>query len=304
MCVDSVRGLLDMVSYPAIGYRWRSRYWAAIRTDLRGKVCVVTGGSEGIGYGIAEGLAATGATVVIVCLDPHVGEAACGALGAHLEVGDLSSMEAVRNVAARIGARFGRVDVLVNNVGCVFRTRRQSADGVELTFATNVLSGFAMTRALRPWLLAAVPARVVHVGSSAQYLCRVDMVELLGQGRCYSADAAYGRSKRAVEELSLRWAEQLGPQGITSNCMHPGLTLTPGVARTYPLYRRVMGPWLRTRAEGADTAVWLGASQAAARENAGFWFDRRRQPEHLFSWTRATRGEVDRLWSECERLSS
>jgi NAD(P)-dependent dehydrogenase (short-subunit alcohol dehydrogenase family) len=200
-------------------------------------------------------------------------------------------------------ARWQWLDVLVNNVGAFFNTRRHSADGLELTFATNVLGGFALTRALLPLLRAAAPSRVVHVGSAAQHFHRLHVDRLLRGASSYVGELVYAHTKRAVAELNVRWAERLAQEGITSNCMHPGLTLTPGVARAAPIYRHATGWALRTLAQGADTAVWLAVAREVAGETGGFWFDRRRQPLHIVPWTRAPEDEVDELWAACERCS-
>jgi NAD(P)-dependent dehydrogenase (short-subunit alcohol dehydrogenase family) len=307
---DTLRGVLGVASYPALGYLVRKRAWdpAATDVDLAGKVCLVTGGSQGLGYGIASALAARGATVVIVCRDVARGEAArrsiaevCGADRVVVAGADVSSVRAVRELAATLRASHRRLDVLVNNAGAIFEAPRRSADGLELTFATNVLGGFAVTHSLLALLRAGAPSRIVHVGSAAQYLQRLDVAALLGDGRTHVGELVYARTKRAVSELSARWAEQLAGQGITSNCMHPGLTSTPGVARAFPVYQRAAGAVLRTLEQGADTAVWLAVAEAAAGESGGFWFDRERQPEHVLPWTRSARGEIDRLWAACER---
>jgi NAD(P)-dependent dehydrogenase (short-subunit alcohol dehydrogenase family) len=311
---DVLRGVAAVASYPALGYHVaRRRGWDATATDvdLDGKVCVVTGGSEGLGYGIASALAARRATVVVVCRNVERGEAArrsiaeaCGADRADIEHADISSVRAVHDLAERIGARYGRVDVLVNNAGAVFDTRRCSLDGLELTFATNVLGGFALTRALVPLLRVAAQSRVVHVGSAAQYMRRLDPEALLTPRGAYAGELVYAHTKRAVCELSARWAERLAPERITSNVMHPGLTATPGVARAFPVYQRAVGRALRTLEQGADTAVWLAVAGEAAGETGGFWLDRARQQEHVVPWTKVAADVVDRLWAECERLST
>jgi NAD(P)-dependent dehydrogenase (short-subunit alcohol dehydrogenase family) len=310
---DVLRGVAGVASYPALGYVARHRGWdrTATHVDLDGKVCVVTGGSEGLGYGVASALAARHATVVVVCRDRARGEGArrsiadaCGADRVVIENADVSSMRAVCELAERIGARYGRVDVLVNNAGAVFDTRRRSVDGHELTFATNVLGGFALTRALVPLLRVAAPSRVVHVGSAAQYMRRLDPEALVHPHGAYAGELVYAHTKRAVCELSARWAARLAPDRITSNVMHPGLTKTPGVERAFPIYQRAVGRVLRTLEQGADTAVWLAVARDAAEETGGFWLDRARQQEHVVPWTKVAPKVVDRLWEACERLST
>jgi NAD(P)-dependent dehydrogenase (short-subunit alcohol dehydrogenase family) len=304
----SLRVLADVTSYTARGHSSHSRRWGAAETDvdMTRKVCVVTGGSRGIGQGVVCGLVARGATVVVACRDVAVGEAVHGTFApgrVAVERLDVSSLAEVRVFARRIGERYGRLDVLVNNAAATFARPERSVDGLELAFATNVLGAFVLTRELMPLLRATSPARVVHLGSSAQYLRRLDVDALLDPPRPYVGELVYAHTKRAVAELSRRWAERLAEHGVVSNCVNPGLARTPGVRRDYPVYHRLTGRMLRTIDQGADTALWLAVSRAGARHTGGFWFDRERQPEHVVPWTRARPEETDRLWAVCERLA-
>jgi hypothetical protein len=89
---------------------------------------------------------------------------------------------------------------------------------------------------------------------------------------------------------------------VTSSCVHPGLADTPGVEQGFPLYHRLAGPALRDAAEGADTALWLAASPAAAGRSGELWFDRAPRPAHVVPWTRSPRAEAERLWAACAAL--
>jgi NAD(P)-dependent dehydrogenase (short-subunit alcohol dehydrogenase family) len=312
----ALRGLLSMASFPALGYLLRRRRWddADTAVDMTGKICVVTGGSRGIGLAIARALAVRGATVTILCRDGTRGaeardaiDAECRGAGtagrAYVEPVDVASVGAVRDFVARFRTRFARLDVLVNNAGAFFASRRRSADGLELTFATNVLGGFHLTHALFPLLSAAAPARVIHMGSAAQYFRALDVDELLSNDRPYLGEWVYAHSKRALCELNERWAAHLCRAGVTSNCTHPGLVATPGVEHGFPLYNRLFGRLLRDLDQGADTAVWLATSRAAAGVTGKLWFDRAAQPSHLLPFTRCRPAEVDRLWEACLSLS-
>src|SRR5690349_12917468 len=116
---------------------------------MKGKVCLVTGATAGIGTVTARELARMGATVVIVGRDPAKGQATLdeikresGNADVHLLRCDLASLADVRRMAAEYRARWDKLHVLVNNAGAVFGERRVSADGYELTFATNHLAHF------------------------------------------------------------------------------------------------------------------------------------------------------------------
>ncbi len=301
---DGLRALRDAPTWLAAGHWLHRRAWDPrdLHVDLTGRVCVVTGGSQGIGLGITHGLASRGATVIVVCRDARRGELARQGLAGRdrvvVESADVSSVASVRDLADRIADRTDRVDVLVNNAGAVFDAPARSVDGHELTFATNVLGAFHLTALLAPLLRAAAPSRVVHVGSAAQYTQRLDVDALLRVAWPWVGAVAYARSKRALAELSARWAERLATS-VTSNCMHPGLTATPGTSRSFPRYHRALSSALRDVDQGADTALWLAASPAAAGVNGGAFFDRVARPLDVVAWTRSDPREVDRLWDEC-----
>lgn len=305
---SALRALADAATWPALGHHLHRRAWdpRELDVDLSGRVAVVTGGTRGLGLGIARGLARRGATVVLVGRDAAQGERARRELAALtgcdrvvVERADLSSLAPTRELADRLAARTRRVDVLVNNAGAVFSEPRRSVDGHELTFATNVLGGFHLTARLLPLLRAAAPARVIHVGSAAHYTQRLDVDALLSIAWPWLGGLAYARSKRAVASLNVRWAERLAGSGVTSNAMHPGLAATDGTAAAFPRYHRALAPLLRDVDQGADTALWLAASPLVGDLSGGSFFDRSARPVDAFAWTRDDAREVDRLWSAC-----
>ncbi len=308
---DTLREVATVAAYPAIGHLVHRRRWddRDLAVDLRGRVAVVTGGSAGIGLATARGIAKLGATVVIACRDRGRGEASMRAIAAaaghdrvELEIADLSSMAEVHALAARLAARHPRVDVLVNNAGLSLAERRLSAGGLEMTFATNVLGGFVLTHLLLPRLVAAAPARVVHVTSAAIYVERLSTDRLLARVGPYEGARQYARTKRAQVELNDLWLPRLAATGVTSTLMHPGLTATPGTAKSAPTYHRLFSPILRDPDQGADTAVWLAASPAALGRTGELWFDRAPRPLHVVPWTRSAPGEAERLWAACASL--
>src|SRR5215470_16372986 len=143
---------------------------------MKGKTCVVTGASSGIGLETALALARAGARVAVVCRtsaksDQTVREIRrrAGDVDVVPFVADLSSLRAVRAVAAELAAALPRIDVLVNNAGLMLRTRSLTEDGFETTFAVNHLAYFLLERLLEPALVAGAPSRVVNVSSQAHF---------------------------------------------------------------------------------------------------------------------------------------
>ncbi|HET7839540.1 MAG TPA: SDR family NAD(P)-dependent oxidoreductase [Rectinemataceae bacterium] len=199
--------------------------------DMKGKVCLVTGGSSGVGLAIASGCARLGATVAIASRDRTRGEAAAKALRdetGNREVewlgADLANLDSVRSLAEGFGRRYGGLHVLSNNAAVLSMKRRTSAQGFELTFATNYLAHFLLTALLLPMLKAAAPARVITVsGHPASIVgARLDFGDLMLE-RGYSPIRATLGAALARVLFSLELARRLEGRGVSSNTFHPGL---------------------------------------------------------------------------------
>jgi NAD(P)-dependent dehydrogenase (short-subunit alcohol dehydrogenase family) len=189
---------------------------------------VVTGGSDGIGYAIAERFVEAGTDVIIVARDEEKLFRAADSLGRHggkvtTVVVDLSSATAVDVIADRVRHTTDTVDVLINNVGVAhFSTLADATDAdVEAMLQLNIKVPFALTRALLPPLMAARGA-VVNISS---YWARKMVV-----GR---PSAAYSASRAAIEGMTRALANELGPNGIRVNAVAPGAVLTPTYQNTY-----------------------------------------------------------------------
>jgi dehydrogenase/reductase SDR family protein 12 len=216
---------------------------------------------------------------------------------------DLAELASVRRCAAAIAESAPALSVLVNNAGVLTAARELSADGIELTFATNVVGPFLLTNLLVPVLAAAAPARVINVSSGGMYAQRLRVDDLEMERGEFDGVTAYARSKRAEVVLTGLWAERLRPRGIFVHAMHPGWVDTPGVHSSLPGFYRLTKPILRTPEQGADTIVWLATAQLPGVVTGGFWHDRRRRPTHLLPRTRETEAERALLWNRCVALS-
>ena len=309
--IDSFADATVVLSYSSIGYAIRSRRWPEDldALDLRGRVVVVTGANSGIGLAASRRLASMGAQVVMVCRDPQRGEAARRSVAERakgepplLELADLSSLDAVRDLASRIAGRFERLDVLVNNAGILLPRRSESVDGIEMTFATNVLAGFLLVHELLPLLRGTESSRIVHVTSGGMYTQKIDVEDPFFESKPFNGVVAYAQTKRAQVILSEMWADRLNADGITSNCMHPGWADTPGVRDSLPRFYGLMRPILRTPDQGAYTLVWLAASDEAATYTGRLFFDRTPRRTHVMSRTKESPSDRDRLWALCAEL--
>lgn len=211
---------------------------AADIPSLRGRAAVVTG-TGGLGYETALALARAGAEVVVAGRNPDRGEAAVAAIGrqapqarARFEAVDLASLASVAEFAERLLQRAAPLDLLINNAGVMAPpTRRTSADGLELQFATNYLSHFALTARLLPLLRQAERPRVVNVSSLAHRRGRLDFADLQSVRR-YRPFQAYSDSKFAqlVFTLELQRRSAAHGWGLLSLAAHPGVATTELVA--------------------------------------------------------------------------
>ncbi len=240
---------------------------------MHGKVCLVTGATTGIGKEIALGLAQRGATVAIVGRDPRKCEAAVNELrtrtgNSSIEalVADLSSQAEVRRLASDVIRTYPRLHVLVNNAGALYTSRRESVDGLEMTFALNHLAPFLLTNLLLDTLKASGQARIVTTSSAAHSGARINFDDLQSARR-YTAFGAYGQSKLANILFTRELAKRLMGTDVTANCFHPGVVATNfgrsngGIAGwVFALGR----PFFISPEKGAETGIYLASSPNVA----------------------------------------
>jgi dehydrogenase/reductase SDR family protein 12 len=306
--------LLDrtvVASYSKLGYALRHSHWnESDLASMDGKVVLVTGATSGVGAAAAAGFARLGATVWLLVRNRERGEHArariceqTGSDAVHVGIGDLSELRSVRRFAGELIGKCRRLDVLINNAGVLTGERSLSADGIELTFATNVVGPFLLTKLLLPVLRGSAPSRVINVSSGGMYAQRLND-DLQNERGSFNATAVYARSKRAQVVLSEMGARRLEGSGVVVHSMHPGWVDTPGLRDSLPGFHRFTRRLLRAPAQGADTIVWLGAAPQPAEVTGGFWFDRARRPTHLVPWTRESEADRERLWTEVTALSS
>lgn len=297
-------------SFTNIGHKVRSSGWQLDLPALNGQTIIVTGATSGLGRAAAERLAQMGAGVRLVGrsqvkLDKARREIA-GATGNDdlgTYVADFSIMEQVRGLAEALLVAEGRIDVLINNAGALITERRETAEGNELTLATNLLSHFLLTNLLVPRLAASAPARIINVSSGGMYTQRIRVRDLQSARGEYRGSIAYARAKRGQVILTELWAERLADRGIVVHAMHPGWADTPGVEDSLPLFRKITKPFLRTPEQGADTIVWLAASDEAATQSGKFWHDRRPRPTHRLKGTVEAFEDRQGLWDALNGLA-
>jgi NAD(P)-dependent dehydrogenase (short-subunit alcohol dehydrogenase family) len=270
---------------------------------MMGKTVLITGANRGIGRETARALGQMGAHVVVGARDRVRGQAAVDELvegggSAELLEIDTSSLASVRAAARRFAAGHAKLDVLVNNAGIATRNRQLSPDGHELTWATNFLGPFLLTRELLPTLKRAPHPRVVNVSSAAHFGAQIpwDDVELEHGFRPFKA---YAQTKLA-QVLFTRELARREP-AIAATAVHPGAIATD-IWRAAPLWARLfLKLVLPSARKGARPVVRLAAAPELAGVT-GRYFDRMREVEPA----PAARSEADaqRLWEIAERATT
>jgi NAD(P)-dependent dehydrogenase (short-subunit alcohol dehydrogenase family) len=253
---------------------------------VKDTVCVITGGTDGIGKAAAYGLAVQGARLLVHGRDPAKGAQAVAELKARsgnpaIEFlqADFSSLAEVRRLAAAIIERTPRVDVLVNNAGAIFVKRTLSADGHEMTFAVNHLAPFLLTHLLLDTLKSTAPSRIVTTASNAHRNAKIPFDDLQLADK-YSPMRAYGISKLANILFTRTLAKRLQGTGVSARCLHPGFVRTSFGSNN----KSDVSPWVkriflfisrfgRTPEKGAETLVYLAASPQVQGASGGYYFD-------------------------------
>ncbi|MFN8597334.1 MAG: SDR family oxidoreductase [Anaerolineae bacterium] len=277
--------------------------------DMQGKIVLVTGATNGIGYEAAKALAARGATIIGVGRNPQKCadtadqiKASTGNSWIEFLVADLSRQSEVRRVAAEFKRKYDRLDVLLNNAGAYFANRETNADGQEMTWALNHLNYFVLTDQLLDVLKASAPARIVNVSSDAHRMTRGINFADPEFKQSYSGWGAYGHSKLANVMFTYELARRLEGTKVTANVLHPGFVATGfghnngGLMRTgMNLLQKIVA---KRPEQGAATSVYLAASPAVDGINGQYFADSKATKSNEASYDVAAQ---QRLWTLSEQ---
>uniref|UniRef100_A0A6J0T8C3 Dehydrogenase/reductase SDR family member 12 isoform X3 n=1 Tax=Pogona vitticeps TaxID=103695 RepID=A0A6J0T8C3_9SAUR len=273
---NSVWFLKGLNQYCRSGYESASKHFVPedLEVNVTGRSFMVTGANSGIGKAAAKEIARRGGAVHLVCRNKDRAEEAkkeitteTGNQNIFVHILDMSNPKRIWEFAEQFKNEH-RLNVLINNAGCMVNKRELTEDGLENNFATNTLGTYILTTLLLPLLGKEDDARV-----------------------------------RQQVVLTEQWAK--AHPNIHFSSMHPGWADTPAVRTSMPDFYEKMKDRLRTEAQGADTVVWLAVSPAARKQASGLFFqDRQPVPTHLpLAWTKSSPGDEEKLMQALEELS-
>jgi NAD(P)-dependent dehydrogenase (short-subunit alcohol dehydrogenase family) len=274
------------------------------------RICVITGGTDGIGKAAAYRLAVLGFRLLVHGRDPDKGARAVAELKARsgnpaIEFlqADFGSLADVRRLAAAVMERTPRVDVLVNNAGCIFVKRTLSKDGYEMTFAVNHLAPFLLTHLLLDALKRGSQSRIVTTASHAHRRATTSFDDLQ-MSRKYSPMGAYGLSKLANILFTRELAKRIEGTQVTATCLHPGFVRTNfgrnnEVSPWFKGVFRLISRFARSPEKGPETLIYLAASPDVQGASGGYYFDCELTPPSRAAQDGAA---AERLWQISERL--
>ncbi len=276
---------------------------------MHGKVCLVTGAASGIGAVTARALAQKGATVILVDRDSDRGTAVAeqiaqqaGSDAVEFMRADLSAQAEIRQLAQQFKSRYRRLDVLVNNAGAMFDRRRESVDGIEMTFALNYLGYFLLTNLLLDTIQDSAPARIINTSSRSHARARINFDDLESRTN-YQGLQAYAHSKLAILLFTYELARRLEGTEVTVNALHPGIVATQFAANsrnTTGLLVRLFRFAFLSPEQGAQTGIYLATWPEVAGVTGKYFVKCRAVPSSPASYDTAT---AARLWQVSATLT-
>ncbi|MCG6862255.1 MAG: SDR family oxidoreductase [Chromatiaceae bacterium] len=276
--------------------------------NMVNKLCLVTGGTAGIGLSTAKMLAERGADLILLGRNEERGQAAVayvkhsgGKTPEFLPV-DLSDQSAIRAFAARFNSTHPRLDVLVNNAGGMFGRRQLSANGIEMTFALNHLAYFLLSHLLMPSLRSAQRARIVNVASDAHFGVNLDFENLQNERR-YSGWLAYKRSKLCNLLFTYELSRRLEGTSITANALHPGFVNSEiGVRNSWTagFVWSLVTLFAVSPERGAETSAYLASSSEVQSVSGKYFAKSRMKPSSRASYDHVS---AKKLWDVSASLT-
>ena len=256
---------------------------------MKGKTCLVTGATSGIGKATALKLAQMGATVIIVSRNEEKGLLAqrelqklSGNKLVDFLVADLSSQNSVRNLAQSLKEKLQQkqLHVLINNAGTFSTKRQMTEDGLEMTFAVNFLSRFLLTNLLLDILKQSAPSRIINVAGAYHSKGEIHFDDInLEQN--YGASRANNQAKLADVLFTYELARRLDGTNVTVNCLHPGAVRTGSIYKDknasfiMKTMYKFFSVFFKSPEKGAETSVYLASSPEVKNVTGEYFIDKK-----------------------------
>ncbi|MGB9006741.1 MAG: SDR family oxidoreductase [Candidatus Aminicenantales bacterium] len=273
---------------------------------MKGRVCLITGASSGIGKVTAFELAKMGATAVLVCRNKERGEEAraeiiqaSGNAAVELMLCDLASQRQVRSLASGFKGRYKKLHVLVNNAATVPQHRTITEDGLETQLAVNHLAPLLLTHLLLDVLRKSAPSRIINVSSGMHRTASLDFDDLQGE-KSYRPMKMYAKTKLLNIYFTYELARRLEGTGVTVNCLGPGFTSTDLGRDFSPISRFVMKAFAHKKEIGAQTSVYLASSPEVERVTGKYFEKMKDTPTSPPTYDKDIARHV---WEVSERLA-
>jgi len=282
-----------------------------LNIKCEGRSFMITGANSGIGKEAATEIAKRGGQVHLVCRNPAYGEeakqeimTATGNSNIVLHILDMSQPRDIHSFTTKFTAENDKLDVLINNAGCMVNTRELTADNLEKNFATNTLGTHIITKGLVDILKKSSDPRVIIVSSGGMLVQKLNTEDLQFESlNPFDGTMAYAQNKRQQIVMTEQYGKMFPEVHFSS--MHPGWADTPAVRNSMPDFHAKMKNKLRSIGEGADTMVWLAlVDRTKIQESGLFWQDRTPTSKHLpLAWTKSSAQEETKLMESLEAFT-
>ncbi|KAM6969761.1 DHRS-12_like_SDR_c-like domain-containing protein [Aplochiton taeniatus] len=281
-----------------------------LEVSVAGRAFMITGANSGIGKATAMAIAKKGGTVHMVCRNKDKAEEAradivkeTGNKEVYVHILDLCETRKVWEFTEGFKKKFKALNVLINNAGCIMSQRDVNAEGLEKSFASNVLGVYILTKSLIPLLEKSADPRVITLSSGGMLVQKLRSGNLQSEIGRYDGTMLYAQNKRQQVVMTEQLAQ--AHTNIHFSVMHPGWVDTPAVANAMPDFHQSMKGSLRTPEQGADTVVWLAVAEPSPTRPSGrFYQDRKIVPTHLpLAWTHSSPLEEQKFMSVLEDLA-
>jgi NAD(P)-dependent dehydrogenase (short-subunit alcohol dehydrogenase family) len=276
---------------------------------VRGKTCMITGATSGIGRSSAIELGKMGAKLVLVCRNRDRGEELMreiqrgGNPDVDLMIANLESQAQIRKLAADFLATKKPLHVLMNNAGMFNMKRAVTSDGIEEVFAVNHLAYFMLTLLLLDRIKESAPARIINISSDLHQRAKMKFDDLGGE-RSYGGMSSYAQSKLGNVLFTYELARRLAGSGVTVNCVHPGAVATNLASNSGAIVGtawKLAGAFMKSPDQGARTQVYLASSPEVEGVTGKYFIDAKEAASSAESHNLEV---ARRLWEVSAKMTS